>query len=37
MHERKPLKEEISSNMEDTIETIILNEFLENYDEDSYV
>ena len=37
LYERKPLKEEISSNMEDTIEANILNEFLENYDEDSYV
>jgi len=37
LYERKPLKEEISSNMEDTIETNILNEFLITYTEDSYV
>ena len=37
LYERKPLKEEISSNMEDTIETNILNEFLKTYIEDSYV
>ena len=35
LYERKPLKEEISSNMEDTIASMILNEFLANYDEDS--
>ena len=37
LYERKPLKEEITSNMEDTIETNILNEFLKTYIEDSYV
>uniref|UniRef100_A0A6C0F851 SMODS and SLOG-associating 2TM effector domain-containing protein n=1 Tax=viral metagenome TaxID=1070528 RepID=A0A6C0F851_9ZZZZ len=37
LYERKPLKEEISSNMESTVETSILNDFLENYDEDNYV
>tara|TARA_B100000282_G_C31366230_1_gene324601 strand:- start:23 stop:550 length:528 start_codon:yes stop_codon:yes gene_type:complete len=37
IYERKPLKEEITSNMEDTVDNSILTEFLETYDEDSMV
>tara|TARA_B100000123_G_C25732634_1_gene429986 strand:+ start:265 stop:1314 length:1050 start_codon:yes stop_codon:yes gene_type:complete len=37
LYERKPLKEEITSNMEDTVDNNILIEFLETYDEDSMV
>ena len=37
LYERRPLKEEILSNMEDTVESLILNEFLKTYEEDSYV
>jgi hypothetical protein len=37
IYERKPLKEEITSNMEDTVDKKTLNDFLETYDEDSMV
>ena len=37
LYERKPLKEEISSNMEDTVDNKILTEFLDTYQDDSMV
>lgn len=37
LYERKPLKDEILSNIEDSVDKEVLNEFLLNYDDDNVV
>ena len=37
LYERRPLKEEILSNVQDTVDSVTLNEFLSTYDEDNIV
>ena len=37
LYERRPLKEEILSNVQDTVDSVTLTEFLSTYDEDNIV
>ena len=37
LYERRPLKEEILSNVQDTVDSVTINEFLSTYDEDNIV